>query len=578
MTMIISNMPQGAILPDGINNSGDPSVDGAMAIFDAIMAAVADWHGGDIEEMDMQTKAETVASQIMSDDSLKFYLDDTGKADLLPFITDLLNDTEIVPDHHISSLNYLTSENQNQIEAVSDAPIANSVVTYMAAPKSNSDNITTEDKEAPASGHIAENSYFQLSKSNGRQPRDLYETAKNPVQILASLIRKTEGKISDMSFADPVQAAPLNSDIQSPVPMQVDVPTPVISTEPVIPVASPIALKPSQTPLTPHVTDLATHYGPFPKTTPEANLIKDTVTNHMSMSSAEIKGDNSAAKPVILSHVSKPEAAQPIRTDMGQTGEPALKTEYARHPDNMTADMTNVRNRATQIALQSDESTIMASAIKSQNASSTPLSQNVSVSSSSSTMTLAHMTDTEHQGGFSGQQQNGQQNPQQSQTDTTIDTRMGLDQGKDGRLLRLNINDANWTDRLLRNIQSQNADGSNDTIRVILEPAKLGRLIVKVSVAGNNTNVQITSATAEAAAILADAEPKLQQVFEQHGLKLGQMQTSMGQGFSNQWSQGQGSSSSERNNKTGTKNATQDEEESTKTLENAKTGQVNILA
>jgi flagellar hook-length control protein FliK len=197
-------------------------------------------------------------------------------------------------------------------------------------------------------------------------------------------------------------------------------------------------------------------------------------------------------------------------------------------------------------------------------------------------MSLAPMTDIEHHGSFSGQQHNGQQNnqqnPQQGQADPMLDTRMSLDQGKDGRLLRLNINDANWTDRLLRNIQSNPVKGSDETIQVILEPAKLGRLVVQISITGNNTNVQITSATAEAAAILADAEPRLQQVFEQHGLKLGQMQTSMGQGFSNQWSQGQGSSSSERNNKTGTKNATQDEEQSTKILENDKTGQVNILA
>ncbi len=62
-----------------------------------------------------------------------------------------------------------------------------------------------------------------------------------------------------------------------------------------------------------------------------------------------------------------------------------------------------------------------------------------------------------------------------------LDTRMSLDQGKDGRLLRLNMNDANWTDRLLRNIQ-RNWKGGDETIRVILEPAKLGRLVVQISI------------------------------------------------------------------------------------------------
>ena len=98
---------------------------------------------------------------------------------------------------------------------------------------------------------------------------------------------------------------------------------------------------------------------------------------------------------------------------------------------------------------------------------------------------------------------------------------MGLDQGKDGRLLRLNMADTNWTDRLLRHIEGKTSDTGGETIRVILEPAKLGRLIVQISMTGQTSYVQITSATAEAAALLADAEPKLQQALEQNGMKLG---------------------------------------------------------
>jgi hypothetical protein len=64
------------------------------------------------------------------------------------------------------------------------------------------------------------------------------------------------------------------------------------------------------------------------------------------------------------------------------------------------------------------------------------------------------------------------------------------------------------------------------------------------------------------------------------------MQTST-QGFSHQWSSQHGSQQGSRDSDSGSsgdgndsniKNATQGEEESTKILENAKTGKVNILA
>jgi hypothetical protein len=69
-------------------------------------------------------------------------------------------------------------------------------------------------------------------------------------------------------------------------------------------------------------------------------------------------------------------------------------------------------------------------------------------------------------------------------------------------------------------------------------------------------------------------------------MKLGQMQTST-QGFSHQWSNQQGSQhgskdhnsdSSDDGKNSNIKNVSQGEEESTKLLENAKLGEVNILA
>ncbi|MGB1036316.1 MAG: hypothetical protein ACPGYQ_03770, partial [Candidatus Puniceispirillales bacterium] len=127
MTMIHSITPKGITLPDGIISPDLPSVDGAMAIFDAIMVAVADWHGSDQDDTDMQTKAENVASQIMSDDSLKSFLNDANKAELLPVITNLLHHTDIETYHQISSLNQDSSNIQHQISEVFETPLANKI-------------------------------------------------------------------------------------------------------------------------------------------------------------------------------------------------------------------------------------------------------------------------------------------------------------------------------------------------------------------------------------------------------------------------------------------------------------------
>ncbi|MBT6258099.1 MAG: hypothetical protein HOI92_09950, partial [Alphaproteobacteria bacterium] len=102
MTMISSHTPNGGTLLEGVANPNTPSVDGAMAIFDAIMVAVAEWDAlgtsdtGDTGHavIDVEMQAETMANQIMSDDSLKPFLHDTTKTELLPVISNLLGDAE----------------------------------------------------------------------------------------------------------------------------------------------------------------------------------------------------------------------------------------------------------------------------------------------------------------------------------------------------------------------------------------------------------------------------------------------------------------------------------------------------
>jgi flagellar hook-length control protein FliK len=532
----------------------------------------------------------------------------------------------------------------NPLDAIFAQPLSDQDTLSIETPLT--DAVTTTQVMMP------EQPLFQHLHPVSRGGRGHYENVKNPVQMLASLIRKADTKISESVTAEtPALAQPVLTDIprmanvksdtvETPTlaqPVLTDIPhmanvksdtaeTPALAqpvltdiprmanvksdtvetpalAQPVIttdiisgsmlspedhqlmgPFASPAT---AQAPNTPHIqtnSDPTQNYGPFPKNNPMADstgkalaIIADIP--HM----ANVKTETDVAKSVTEAVIPKPETKP--ETGMEQ------KIQLAKRDvpiDKISIMRGTVKNADNNTA---DEQSMMASSLKSSQITSSALSSS-SPSSVGAHLSSAAMqsSGTEHGGGFSGQQQSGQQgsqqNPKQGQPDISVDSRMGLDQGKDGRLLRLNMADTNWTDRLLRHIEGKTSDTGGETIRVILEPAKLGRLMVQISVIGQTSHVQITSATAEAAALLADAEPKLQQALEQNGMKLGQMQTST-QGFSHQWSNQHGSQQGSKDSDSGSsgdgndsniKNAPQGEEESTKILENAKTGKVNILA
>lgn len=582
MTMISSHTPNGGTLLEGVANPNTPSVDGAMAIFDAIMVAVAEWDAlgtndtGDTGHavIDVEMQAETMANQIMSDDSLKPFLHDTTKTELLPVISNLLGDAE-------SDLSAMASAQTAQpIQTAQPDHMINPLDAIFSQPLSDQDAVSTEkpitDAVMTTQVISPEQPLFQHSNPVSRGGRGHYENVKNPVQILASLIRKADTKISESASAETTAIAQqvLATDISSSATLKPE------DHQLMGPFASPATAQAQNTPHRQANSDTTQIYGPFPKNSPMADSTgKALAAIPDTPDMANVKTETDTAKSVTEAVIPKSEA----KTEAGMEH----KIQMAKRDvpiDEITA-MRGVIKTADNS--KSDEQSMMASSLKSSQMTSSALS------SSSASSVGAHLsnaatqsTGNEHGGSFSGQQQSGQhgsqQNPQQGQPDISVDSRMGLDQGKDGRMLRLNTADTNWTDRLLRNIESKTSETGDETIRVILEPAKLGRLIVQISMTGQTSHVQITSATAEAAALLADAEPKLQQALEQNGMKLGQMQTST-QGFSNQWSnqhgsQGRDSGSSNHENDGNIKNASQGEEESTKILENAKTGKVNILA
>ena len=587
MTMISSHTPKGGSLLDGVANPDTPSVDGAMAIFDAIMVAAAEWNAlgaNDTDDaghavIDVEMQAETMANQIMSDDSLKPFLLDTTKTELLPVISNLLGDAESDVLAMPSAQDPKTGQLDHQPEHM-----INPLDAIFAQPLSDQDTLSTEtpmtDAVTTTQVMMPEQPLFQHLHPVSRGGRGHYENVKNPVQMLASLIRKADSKISESVTAEtPALAQPvLTTDITSGSMLNTE------DHQLMGPFASPATV---QAPNTPHIqanSDPTQIYGPFPKNNPMADSTGKALTAiadipHM----ANVKTETDVAKSVTEAVIPKPET----KPETGMEHKIQLAKRDV-HIDEISVMRGTVKTAENNSA---DEQSMMASSLKSSQITSSALSSS-SPSSVGAHLSNAAMqsTGTEHGGGFSGQQQSGQQgsqqNPQQGQPDISVDSRMGLDQGKDGRLLRLNMADTNWTDRLLRHIEGKTSDTGGETIRVILEPAKLGRLMVQISVTGQTSHVQITSATAEAAALLADAEPKLQQALEQNGMKLGQMQTST-QGFSHQWSNQHGSQQGSKDSDSGSsgdgndsniKNAPQGEEESTKILENAKTGKVNILA
>jgi len=201
--------------------------------------------------------------------------------------------------------------------------------------------------------------------------------------------------------------------------------------------------------------------------------------------------------------------------------------------------------------------------------------------SMASAQSAASVTLTSSGGDMGGQ--SGQNNSAQSGINTT----MGLDQGRDGRLLRLSVSDQGWHERLVRQISTGRSGSSNERITVMLQPRNLGRMTLNISIANNTTHVHIVTSTPEAAALMQDAEARLHQAFDQNGMKLGQFQTAnqfgqhhhAQQGMSQQGTQdGNGQNAPHQTAENARKDANLDENSSTKTVENANNSQINILA
>ena len=566
----------------GLVSEKGEAADGVAAIFDAILSAISEWDQltGD-ESMETsqdgnpegeQPNAEQVLAMVISDDSVKPYLDEHTGQDLLPLLENILTLPE-PKEAMLEWANKMALEHpiidQDMTEAI-PSPLTE---TVMMKPLSDQ-NIKNLEQPSRTNDLL-----FQVmgnQKSVPHKMKNGYGEARHSGQILASLMRKTMPALDHAVAATPPEQESLPQAIYGPHPHQDQI--------------TGMSIRVNHVANSPAPELSAEHlYGPFERHSPMAKLTSQAT---MSMTNNEIAKELSLTASTSDEGEVASEKIDPIIA-MSKKANPSANGDDKEGPEK--TDLITAMSKKAKPSSNGEDHVMPRRQVQlkpSETLSSVPTATSqtkaelmetrvvqIALSNSSSSTANPAVASTE-QGSHFGQQ-SGQQQGQNGTQGTDLDTRMGLDQGKDGRLIRLNMQQENWPDRLIRNIQSASKGNSDESIEVILEPKRLGRLVLKISMTGNVSSVSITSTSVEAATMLADPENRLQQIFEQYGMKLGQMNTSSWQGtqHGHQGNSGNlsgGKDQASDKDRNGQKDSADDP--STKTLDNANNSQINILA
>ena len=557
ISSILSKTP--GFAPDSAGKNDTP-MDGAFAIFEAVLANLADQQLGS-DGQDQPTpaiNAEALLDQIMADDSISPYIETVDGEALLPILEQVLENPDqmksllgtipqSVSDHNqdIATDPLIAPEAQNEtalIAPVSPLPMQNKVSTSMT---------TVFTAPSVTRGH--------------------YHQPKNPVQALASLLRKMTPapETAPSAVAQAPQAKPsLTSEQTSMGPfLQHSVEAQRVAAHLNELTITAVKLTKSETeivlPVNPTKSSAAIAQTEARPAAPLSNMAA-TIANGLPMDTPEDSDFSRRPSPIIT--VAKPEAV--TAKSAPQTDDaidiPYIKPVLFKPSDNPFKTMT-----------------IKPDLVMAEGQSKVIEAQTPRPASMASAQSAASVTLTSSGGDMGGQ--SGQNNSAQSGINTT----MGLDQGRDGRLLRLSVSDQGWHERLVRQISTGRSGSSNERITVMLQPRNLGRMTLNISIANNTTHVHIVTSTPEAAALMQDAEARLHQAFDQNGMKLGQFQTAnqfgqhhhAQQGMSQQGTQdGNGQNAPHQTAENARKDANLDENSSTKTVENANNSQINILA
>ena len=577
----------------GLVSENGEAADGVAAIFDAILSAISEWNqlAGD-ESMETSQdgnpegehpNAEQVLAMVISDDSVKPYLDEHTGQDLLPLLENILTLPE-PKEAMLEWANQMALEHPIIDQDMTETTPSPLTETVMMKPLSDQNKPLSDQNiknlEQPSRTNDLLFQVMGNQKSVPHKMKNGYGEARHSGQILASLMRKTMPALDHAVAATPPEQESLPQAIYGPHPQQDQI--------------TGMSIRVNHVANSPAPELSAEHlYGPFERHSPMAKLTSQAT---MSMTNNEIAKELSLTASTSDEGEVASEKIDPIIA-MSKKAKPSANGDEKEEPektDPITAMSKKAKPRANdedhvmprrQVQLKPSETLSSVPTATSQTKAElmeTRVVQIALANSSSSTANSA-VASTE-QGSHFGQQsgqQSGQHQGQNGTQGTDLDTRMGLDQGKDGRLIRLNMQQENWPDRLIRNIQSASKGNSDESIEVILEPKRLGRLVLKISMTGNVSSVSITSTSVEAATMLADPENRLQQIFEQYGMKLGQMNTSSWQGtqHGHQGNSGNlsgGKDQTSDKDRNGQKDSADDP--STKTLDNANNSQINILA
>ena len=577
----------------GLVSENGEAADGVAAIFDAILSAISEWNqlAGD-ESMETSQdgnpegehpNAEQVLAMVISDDSVKPYLDEHTGQDLLPLLENILTLPE-PKEAMLEWANQMALEHPIIDQDMTETTPSPLTETVMMKPLSDQNKPLSDQNiknlEQPSRTNDLLFQVMGNQKSVPHKMKNGYGEARHSGQILASLMRKTMPALDHAVAATPPEQESLPQAIYGPHPQQDQI--------------TGMSIRVNHVANSPAPELSAEHlYGPFERHSPMAKLTSQAT---MSMTNNEIAKELSLTASTSDEGEVASEKIDPIIA-MSKKAKPSANGDEKEEPektDPITAMSKKAKPRANdedhvmprrQVQLKPSETLSSVPTATSQTKAElmeTRIVQIALANSSSSTANSA-VASTE-QGSHFGQQsgqQSGQHQGQNGTQGTDLDTRMGLDQGKDGRLIRLNMQQENWPDRLIRNIQSASKGNSDESIEVILEPKRLGRLVLKISMTGNVSSVSITSTSVEAATMLADPENRLQQIFEQYGMKLGQMNTSSWQGtqHGHQGNSGNlsgGKDQTSDKDRNGQKDSADDP--STKTLDNANNSQINILA
>ena len=562
ISSILSKTP--GFAPDSAGKNDTP-MDGAFAIFEAVLANLADQQlGSDGQDQPAPAiNAEALLDQIMADDSISPYIETVDGEALLPILEQVLEN----PDQMKSLLGTIP---QSSVDEAITAPGQAIATDPLIAPEAQNEAALI----APVSPLPVQNKVSTSMTTVFTAPtvtRGHYHQPKNPVQALASLLRKMmpAPDAAPSTLAPSPQAKPSLSAEQTSMG-----PFPQHSAEAQRVAAHLNELTITAVKLTKSETEIVLPVNPtkpsaaiaqtearpaVPLSTMAANM-----ANELPMDTPGDSDFNRRPSPIIT--VAKPEAV--TAKSAPQTDDaidiPYIKPVLFKPSDNPFKTMT-----------------IKPDLVMAEGQSKVIEAQTPRPASMASAQSTASVTLTSSGGDMGGQ--SGQNNSAQSGINTT----MGLDQGRDGRLLRLSVSDQGWHERLVRQISTSRSSSSNERITVMLQPRNLGRMTLNISVANNTTHVHIVTSTPEAAALMQDAEARLHQAFDQNGMKLGQFQTAnqfgqhhhAQQGMSQQGAQdGNGQNAPHQTAENARKDANLDENSSTKTVENANNSQINILA